>query len=547
MLSEIPSLVRVGSRCYRQFAVSSFAPSCQQYKSEKAHLLLEDDGESEDEENINVDVSDFETSGQKKLFFNSKVLISETINFNPASGLYWLDLPLNPSNFNLIWPGSSSEKTHLQKQLENEFKVVLKGSPSVFSLEIKAHSHEHIIKAHKSLIERFGVSKPDEYIVKSDKVLAVVPAEQGTSEVIDEEALQTEEDLVEEYPKLEIVFNTQWKGFMTVIHQFPKECVGFLLAEKGKIIKKLKSEMKGNVEYQLNRNEGSLEIIGWTEEQVKQGYACFIRALKNDRAIEAFIALKQDKGKPPLKRAHDSSKPQQKDPARGFQQKEVKNSQPREMQRDLPRAPQGNQRKFTHFLSVNLENNLALVNAQKEIHSALPSLCPFMEILPNRFHVTLAMLSLENTNDVINALNEVKEELKAFNAGSPIELTFDRPGFFGKPTEANVLFLGLNRNKELNRLSEVTLRVLDHLIRKGVLMKEDLRKQSTEIRGKQLNKIFHLTLAKSKGSAKTIDVTPVIDSKRFNIKCFATQIDLMSLNTNSTNSSYPILHSIKIV
>ena len=531
MMNEVPSLVRIGTRCYRQFAISGFAPPGHGYKSEKAHLLNEDDGESEDDENINIDVQDFENSNHKKLLYNHKELVSEIINFNPASGSYWLDFRLPASAYSQLCGGTSMDRSQMQRQLEQEFKVNIKGSPSAFMVEIKAHSHEPIIKVHQSILQTLAVTpKPDEYIVKSDKVLAVIPVDHNKAEILDEDALQNEEDQIEEYPKLEIKYDNKWKGFMTSVAKFPRECADFLLSDKGKLIKKLKLEMKGNVEYQLNRQENSLEIIGWTEDHVVQGYACFIRALKSDRAADSFISSRPSSQ---IKTNQLSSK------AAEFHHKPASSPQ-------INRPNPNTQRKFTHFLSINLENNPALIAAQKEINSAIPSLIPFMVILPNRFHITLAMLSLESTEGIIAALNEIQAELSMIAAGNPIELTFDKPGFFGKPTEANVLYLALNRNKELNRLNEVNYKLHNYLMMKGILTQIDLKKQSCEIKNGKLSKIYHMTLAKNKGSGKSFDVSPVIDTKKFNIKCQAAQIDLMSLNTNSTTGSYPIIHSIRI-
>ena len=531
MISEIPNLVRIGVRQYRQYAVTNFAPVSISYKTEKANLLKEDDGSSEDDENINIDINDFENFGQQKFNTKQEETVSETINFNPTLGTYWIDMKLPVNNYYQLCGGCSLDKTSLQRQIESECSVVLKGSPSVFSLEIKAHSHEQIIRAHKLILSTFSISpKPDEYIVKSDKILAVVPAEDNKL-TADEELYQQEEGQIEEYPVLEVRYDSQWKGFVLKVQKLPRECFDMLLGDKGKVIKRLKSEMKGNVEYQVNRDDGSLDIIGWTEEQARDGYACFVRAVKNDRCLDAFIASRQNESSK-LERVQGKNVENLKKPL-----KNVKNN-----------AGPGEVRKFTHFLAISFENNVQLIAAQKEIHNLIPTLIPYMAITPNRFHITLAMLSLESPKVFIDAINEIKDQLVSFVAGNPLELTFDKPGCFGKPTEANVLYLGLSKNKELFRMNDLNYLIHSHLMKKGILTVGDLKKQSSEVNRNSLKKIYHLTLAKSKGGNSKVDASPALQaSKNFNIRCIASQIELMCLQTPSPNSPYPVAYSFKIV
>lgn len=532
MISEIPILVRIGVRQYRQFQVRSLASASISYKTEKANLIKEDDGSSEDEENINIDINDFENYGLQKFNIKQEETLSETINFNPGTGNYWLDFKLPASKFYELCGGCSLDRTKLQKEIENECKVMIKGSPSVFSVEIKAHSHEQIIRAHKLILSTFSISpKPDEYLVKSDKLLAIIPAEEKKVS-LDEEIYQQEEPQIEEYPSLDIKYDPNWKGYLVKVQKFPKECADMLLSDKGKVIKRLKSEMKGNVEYQLNRHDGSLDIIGWTEDQAKEGYACLVRAVKNDRSLDAFISSRQTEPKNleriQAKRPENLSRP-------------LKNQ-------GTNNTSKGQDRKFTHFLAISFENNVQLIAAQKEIHSMVLNLISYMAITPNRFHITLAMLSLDNPRLAIDALNEIKQELVTFMAGNPLELTFDKPGYFGKPNEANVLYMGLNRNKELSRLNDLNYLIHSHLMKKGILTQGDLKKQSSEIKGNALKKIYHLTFAKSKGTNNTMDVTPLLQSsKNYNIKCISAQIELLSLQTSSANSPYPVTHSLKIV
>ena len=528
MSHEIPILVRIGVRQYRQYAVSNFAPASISYKTEKANLLKEDDGSSEDDENINIDIGDFENFGQQKFNIKQEETISETINFNPALGTYWIDMRLPVSNYYQLCGGCSLDKTTLQRQIEADCNVVLKGSPSVFSLEIKAHSHEQVIRAHKLVLSTFSITpKPDEYIVKSDKILAVVPAEENKM-TVDEEMYQQEEAQIEEYPSLEVKYDSKWKGYMLKVVKLPRECFDMLLGEKGKVIKKLKSDMKGNVEYQVNRDDASLDIVGWTEEQARDGYACFVRAVKNDRCLDAFLASRQNESrkmeKVQVKNVENIKRP-------------VKNS-----------AGGGEGRKFTHFLAISFENNVQLIAAQKEIHSLIPTLIPNMAITPNRFHITLAMLTLESPKVFIDAINEIKDHLIAFIGGNPLELTFDKPGCFGKPTEANVLYLGLSKNKELFRMNDLNYLIHTHLMKKGILTVGDLKKQSAEINRNSLKKIYHMTLAKTKGGDFKIDVSSALQaSKNYNVRCIAGQIDLMCLQTPSANSPYPVAYSFKIV
>lgn len=510
MADELPTVVAVGQRRYRKYPIKNLQNAPVTFKSNKLNLLEEDDGESEDEEVVNIVVGDFEGFTNMSIKVTQEESITETIYYNTSTASYSLKCKLPQSSFYALCGGCSADSTPLQREIENNTRASIKGNPRDQNIEIKGRNYENIVKAHKTILDHFSISpKPNEYQVMTDKIIAIIKSDDPVA--IDLDEVQTDEPKLEEYPQLDIKYDKKWQGYITKILSFPKECSDFLLSEKGKNIKILKREMKGNVEFNVNKQEEALEIVGYVEEQVKDGYAAFIRLLKNFPAADALIALQN----PP--------------PSVG---------------RERPR----NERKFTHFVSISFENNPDLIQAQREIHAEVPNLVPFMVNPSNRFHITIAVLSLSNVMATVEALNEVAIEIQALALGKPLNLTFDRVGYFGKVQAANVLFLDLLHDKEFSRLTEISNRIHMALMKKGVLTQNDLKKQKTEQKGNTFKKIFHMTLAKSKGSSNTLDLTRVMNGgKKINIKVIGMHVELLSMQTDTSTSSYPKIHTISII
>ena len=515
MADEIAQAFQIGQRRYRKYPLRNLGSAQVCFKPTKLNLLEEDDGESEEEENINVDINDFENFNQEKIIIKQEETITETIFYSPSSETYILSIKLPTQCFYQFCGGCSLDKTPDQRKIEEETKVNIKGIPSNQTIELKANNYEEIIHAHSSILDLYKISpKPTEYQVMSDKLLAVI---KGFSQNNEEELVQIEEIKIEEYPQLEMNYDAKWQGYITKIKNFPRDCADFLLNDKGKNIKKLKTEMKGNVEYELNKQEASLEIIGYTQDQVKNGYAAFIRMLKSDRSADSFAKSRA----PP---ASIIPKPKTK------KQFSI-------------------ERKFTHFISVSMENDPNLTRLQQDIFNmGIPNLVPFMTNPSNRFHVTIAVLSLTTTDSVINSLNAISNDLKAITAGNQITLTFDRIGYFGKPNAANVLFVDLLHDKEFAKFNQISTKIHQAFVKEAILTNADLNKQKTEFKGNQVKKAYHMTLAKNKGNSNQMDLTNVLSSDlKFNIKIKVADIHLMSMRTDTTNSSYPVLYSLKIV
>mmetsp|Transcript_12671 Transcript_12671/g.12773 ORF Transcript_12671/g.12773 Transcript_12671/m.12773 type:complete len:89 (+) Transcript_12671:804-1070(+) len=77
--------------------------------------------------------------------------------------------------------------------------------------------------------------------------------------------------------------------------------------------------MKNNVEFLINKNSKVLEIIGYTKDQVKEGYANFIKLVKTDqKAMKSWGSGKK-------------------------------------------------QKRFTHFFALSMENDPNIAKAQQEI------------------------------------------------------------------------------------------------------------------------------------------------------------------------------------
>ena len=515
-MSEEASAVQIGQRRYRVYAQKDYPLPELSLNHHSLSLLDEDDGESEEEENFNVDVTDFENFPQQKLKISQEEVIQETIFYRPSAETYILTTKLPTQNFYNLCGGCSSDRTPSQVQIEFQTKAQLKGFPNTQTVEIKGNNYQQVVQAHIAILDLYKITpKPTEYQVMSDKLIAVVKGYSGNT-AAEEDVEEEEVKKLEEYPKLEMKYDPKWQGFMTVVLNFPKECADLLLNDKGKNIKKLKSEMKGNVEFVVNKTENSLEIVGYTQEQVREGYAAFTRVLRNTRAADAFVKIKSP----------------------------AKANLPQRIMKPVVR-----ERKFTHFLSVGLENNPDLLRLQQQLFGmGVGKLTAQMVNPPSRFHITVAVLSLDSPGGVIECLNSLTSELQGITRNNAITLTFDRIGYFGKPNAATVLYVDILHDKEFMRFSEVSTKIHHALLKQGILTQTDLNKQQTELRGNTLKKQYHMTLAKNKGSSSFLDLTNILASPpHFSIPVLVTHVHLMSMHTESPNSSYPILFSKQLI
>ena len=392
-------------------------------------------------------------------------------------------------------------------QIESKTKSRIKTFPSAQTVEIKGNSYQQVVQAHMCILDMYKITpRPTEYQVMGDLLIASVQGYTG-SRHSQEEVVE-----IEEYPKLDMKYDHKWQGFITRIENLPKECVDFLLNDQGIKVKKLQSEMKGNVEFVVNKTENYLEIVGYTKAQVREGYAVFARILKNTCAAVAYMKLISS----------------------------TKSNLPQRIQKSFLK----NQR-FTHFLSVNLEKNPDLSRLQQYILGlGIEKLTPRMINHPNRFHITIAVLSLDYPDEVITCVNRLTPELQSVTMNKAITLTFDRIGYFGKPNAASVLYVDLLRDKEFARFNQISTKLHQALLKQGILTQSDLSKQKTELTGNTLTKQYHMTLAKNKGTTSFLDLTNVLNRPlQFNIQVLVTDIQLMSMRTEAYKSSYPILFS----
>jgi 2'-5' RNA ligase len=524
MAEELATVIQIGKRCYRSYPIRNFEPPMLQLKTNQLSLLDEDDGESEDEEIFSVDVNNFENFTQNKIIVAQEETITETIRWDPINGTFVIDFKLPPQVFYEICGVCSLDKTPIQRKIEYDTKTAIKGNPGNQIIEIRASSYYQVVQAHKCILDMYKITpRPTEYQVILDKITVVIKATAFVAGLItpkadevkidEDDYIQTEEPVLEDYPNLNIKFDSKWQGYITKLLNFPKDCADFLLADKGKNIKKLKIDMEGNVEYVLNKNEGCLDIVGYTTDQVKDGYAAFIRLIKLNKCMESFI---------------NSQKP---------------------VQAPSPKKEVHAERRFTHFLSINLENNLELSRVQKQVFDiGIPNLTNNMINPQNRFHITIAVLSLTSPDPVIKTIDSILEDLQNIASNTPIVLTFDRLGYFGKPNAANVVYIDLQHDNEFAKLNSISTKIHQALLKQSILTQSDLNKQKTDLRGNTLKKQYHMTLAKVGNSNKLMDLSKVLNPPlNFNIKVKAFSIELMDMRGKSYNSSYPIIHSFKLV
>lgn len=258
--------------------------------------------------------------------------------------------------------------------------------------------------------------------------------------------------------------------------------------------------MKNNVEFLLNKDKKLLEIVGYTNDQVKEGYANYIKLLKVDT------------------KASSSKSIPSKD------------------------------KKFTHFLALNMEHDANITKIQQEILACrIGNFKKDYVNPPNKFHLTLGLMDVESTDRVVEVINKNLQKLQQITMGETLNLTFERPGFFGKPTAAHVLTLELKRDAQTQRLNDMNSALVKLLIDDGIISQDDLKKQKVKFFKDNLQKAQHLTLAKCQKNQK-MDVSDVLAKNfSFDIKVPITSFDLMSMKKEEMNSSYPIVYSFSLI
>mgnify|MGYP000184926303 CR=1 FL=1 len=502
MEQEQALLVNIGERTYRKYPVNIPKPLNVHFPSEKLALLEEDDGESGDEI-VNVDMQNLEDLSELPSELISKeenkpeTSVLETIYFEQPMNSYTLYTKLNnKKHFNSV--------CNSQKQLEKDTGAVMKLTPRNSSLEIRANNPESVIKAHTLILESINKApelRPTDYQVLNQHNRKLLASMKPTDKTFQDLSAPEPKETLDPYPALKINQDKKRNGYFTTLSNFPQQCIDLLLGNKAQKLKKLKSQLKGSVEYFVNKNKRTFEILGFTQEDVKNGYAAFARLLgTSPKALEAF-----------------------------------KNSTSKQ--------------EYTHFLAVDLQNHIGVSSLQEEIFGCkIKNLKPEMLVPPTQFHLTLGMLNVESEEQVISLLESCREQVVKFAQAQPLQVTFDKIGHFGKPSATNVISLELKNDSQLQKLREINCLLLKTLYENSIIPESELKTQKINLDPQKFYLPYHLTLAKT-SKAKTklkLDITDLLSRKKeVNLETRIDSLSLLSRTKPSPQDPYPVVYSLK--
>eukprot|EP00358_Blepharisma_japonicum_P000109 CAMPEP_0202946096 /NCGR_PEP_ID=MMETSP1395-20130829/8426_1 /ASSEMBLY_ACC=CAM_ASM_000871 /TAXON_ID=5961 /ORGANISM="Blepharisma japonicum, Strain Stock R1072" /LENGTH=96 /DNA_ID=CAMNT_0049646475 /DNA_START=1265 /DNA_END=1555 /DNA_ORIENTATION=+ len=96
-------------------------------------------------------------------------------------------------------------------------------------------------------------------------------------------------------------------------------------------------------------------------------------------------------------------------------------------------------------------------------------------------------------------------------------------------------------------MNQMNTELVKTLMDGGIISQEDLKNQKLKLVGGNLEKAQHLTLAKCDHNQK-MDVSDVLARKFvFDIKVSLASIELLSMEKEEKNSSYPVVQSFSLI
>lgn len=530
MSAEEPFLINIGSKKYRSFDVKFRDSLNIVIDKRKVELLDFDDGEASLDENFSgLDARNYEEilaeSNKEPIEeeINTLTLRTDNIYYDTIHNSYSLFHNMgNKNHFKKLSGMRPTGKTQIHRKIEQSTRTVLKPNQPDLSVEIKGPSPLSVIKAQILLFDEFNTPhdiRPNSYDVIDQtsrrKLQTLDPASLPVFEEYKESKQsykpkdlkkpQPEEKIeLVEYPELKFTFDNRKQGYYTYLQNFPQVCTNILLSDRAKLLKQLTNEMNKNVEYFINKQTKSLEILGYTQQDVVNGYAAFIRVLRaHPQAAKAF--LDEQKG-----------------------QKRVR---------------------YTHFLAVSFVNNSDISAVQRAILAErITNLQPEMHIPKNQFHITLGLLTLDSTQGIVQALQEFKPQLQA-TVRQPLNITFTKANCFGAPNNANVLYLEPAKDEEYSKLNELTYKLTKYLYDKGFISDENLKDNRISLEYSNFTYSHHLTLAKTSNNNNNgprLDLSDVLPRySNLTVRARTDSLELLAMKKDSNGDPYKLVHRIE--
>lgn len=437
----------------------------------------------------------------------------------------------NKIHFKKLCSMRPTGKTQLLRKIEELTRAILKPSQPDLSVEISGFNPQTVIQAQILLFDEFNTPseiRPYSYDVIDQTTRRKLQTVDLTSFPPLEESKDTEQSYIpkdsidlqdskklsqpeekfelNEYPVLKLTYSHRQQGFLTYVHHFPKVCTHLLLNDRAKLLKQLTNEMNTTVEYFINKQRKSLEILGYTEQDVIDGYAAFIRVLRSHpKAAKAFLDAQNGKRKV----------------------------------------------RYTHFLAVSFLNNSDISAVQRALlDERISNLIPEMGIPENQFHITVGLLSLDQTQGIIQALEEFKSQLKSI-VNQPLQITFSKANCFGAAKNAHVLYLEPEKDEEYFKLNELSYQLIKYLHDRGFITEDILKDKQISIENPNFTYAHHLTLAKTsrisyKKNGPKLDASEVLPRySNLTILAMTDSLELLSMKKDSNGDPYKLVHRIE--
>lgn len=529
MSAEEPFILNIGSKRYRSYEINIRENIDIVIDKRKVELLDFDDGEASLDENfLGLEAKNaeeiLEESNKEPIEeeIHTQTLRTDNIYFDASDSSYSLFHNMgNKNSFKKLSGMRPTGKTQLHRKIEQLTRTILKPNQADLSVEIKGHGPESVIRAQMLLFEEFNTPseiRPDSYDVINQTSRQKLQTLDPNSLPPPEESKEPREAKkpayskkpedkieLEEYPELKFRYDNRQQGFVTYVQNFPQQCISLLLADGAKLLKQLKNDMNKQVDFFINKQRKSLEILGYTKLDVVNGYAAFIRLLRtHPQAAKSFW---------------DSLNGKQKE-------------------------------RYTHFLAVSFMNNSDITAVQQEIlDEEIGNYLPDMRIPESQFHITLGLFTLEKTDGLVQALQDFKPNIQSI-INQPLDISFSKANCFGGSKNARTLVLEPEKDENYDKLNQLTYELTKYLYDKGFITDETLKDKRISLNSANFTYEHHLTLAKisrsksNKNGAK-LDLSSALPKFRdLSINARTHSLELLAMKKDSYDGPYNLVHKI---
>ena len=490
---ERAQTITIGTRCYRKYPlkVEPPAPVPHHYTVD----ILYDDDEDSGVEAIPVnDKGNYEDLLQElEEDFKSEeapqTTLVETVFYDSRHETYTTRLRINQNVlFYQIFGKVASVITEQQKYIETASGAVLRPVYKDLTVEIRASQAVSTARAHVMLLDSMKKApelRPTEYQVvdeRNRKVIGTYRPQDLASVQPEPTASTSQEPLaISALPERpELIFRRDQKRSRVTYHMnnFPDVCTKVLLKDTGAILKQIRKDANNRCDLFINKQHRRLEFSAVTEEDLKNAYALVIRTF--NAIPECLTALNN--------------------PIRGY----------------------------THFIAMGFQHDTALVPAAQQI---LDCDIPNVGLItpPGKLHITMGLMALETAEAVETAKETIRKILEN-RENVPLPVHFNRLNYFGKPTQASVLYLEPANSPDLQPLKALNFQLLQALIEAGLFPEPELKAQHFIFDREKFSATYHLTLVKAvkgKGRQVMMDVRNAL-SKATNVD-ISTQVRKLGL------------------